>query len=330
MLEELHGLVPARSYREGERCYSLERRGAVLAAESSWAIMVLDGGVQRQTLTFVCLAILWGCASATDAGSSPTEGAGGGSDSQKTTRERVLTACTEFATRLCADSEDCCQRAYARYEPSACLSTLLRDLCRPGADAVAAGFAVYDENFVEPCLAAHVRANAVCVPTWRENLTIRKSLWAACKVLRGRTESGRGCTTDVTCAEPEGEKAGVCLRGACSVLEVLPEGEACPLQSGTVSTCDAGLFCTTTTSEPGVCAPATARGSACSGVLADASCGFGNYCDPVEKRCKETVNRGGPSCRQGLECVSFDCDRISETCAPAPAIVSADECFSAP
>lgn len=203
----------------------------------------------------------------------------------------------------------------------------MRDMCRPGADAVAAGFAVFDEQFVEPCLAAHVEADAVCVPTWQENLALRKSLWAACKVLRGTTESGRSCSTDVTCAEPDGEKAGVCVRGTCSVLEVLAEGDACPFQSGTVSTCDAGLFCTTTMDGPGVCARAVPQGAACSGVLGDAACGFGNYCDPDQKVCKETLNLGGAGCRQGLECVSFDCDRILNNCAPAPAIVSADECF---
>jgi len=210
------------------------------------------------------------------------------------------------------------------------METLLRDLCRPGADAVAAGVAVYDEDAVEPCLAAHAQADAVCVPTWQENLTLRKSLWSACKVLRGSTEAGKGCSTDVTCAEPDGAKAGVCIRGICQVLEVLPEGEACPFQSGTVSTCDAGLFCTTTMDEPGTCVRASSEGAACSGVLGDASCGFGNYCDPVDKVCRETLNLGGPSCRQGLECVSFDCDRVTEICAPAPAIVSEHECFGAP
>ena len=289
--------------------------------------MLLDRSVRRQILTLVCLAICWGCASATD--DVPSSVAAGGSGNQAT-RERVLTACTDFAARLCADAEGCCQRAYARFDPGACVETLLRDLCRPGADAVAAGVAVYDEHAVEPCLAAHAQANAVCVPTWQENLSLRKSLWAACKVLHGRTEAGRGCTTDVTCAEPDGEKAGVCVRGTCSVLEVLVEGEPCPFQSGTVSTCDAGLFCTTTMDQPGVCVPASALGSGCSGVLGDASCGFGNYCDPEDKRCKETVNLGGPSCRQGLECVSFDCDRITGLCAPAPAILAADECFAAP
>ncbi|HEX2672639.1 MAG TPA: hypothetical protein VHM25_17270 [Polyangiaceae bacterium] len=288
--------------------------------------MVVYRWVSRQTLLFVCLGLFSGCAAASDPSPSPSPGAGGSSSTQAT-RERVLTACTEFATRLCDDSADCCRKVYSRYEQAGCVETLLRDLCRPGADAVAAGFAIYDEQFVEPCLAAHAEADAVCVPTWQDNLTLRKSLWAACKVLRGTTESGRSCSTDVTCAEPDGAKAGVCVRGMCQVLEVLAEGEPCPFQSGTVSTCDVGLYCTTTMDVPGVCARGTAEGSTCSGVLGDASCGFGHYCDADELVCKETVNLGGPSCRQGLECVSFDCDRITGTCAPAPAIVSADECF---
>ena len=189
---------------------------------------------------------------------------------------------------------------------------------------------MYDADAIEPCVAAHAQADAVCVPTWQENLDLRKSLWSACKVIRGSSEAGKGCSTDVTCAEPDGAKAGVCLRGVCQVLEVLAEGEACPFQSGTVSTCDSGLYCTTTMDEPGMCAPATLAGASCSGVLGDAACGFGNYCDPDDKVCRETLNLGGPGCRQGLECVSFDCDRVTEMCAPAPAIVSEKECFGAP
>ncbi len=221
-------------------------------------------------------------------------------------------------------------QAYARYDGAACTETLLRDVCRPGADAVAAGFAVYDEQAVEPCLAANAQANAICIPTWQENVTLRKLLWTACKVLRGGSEAGKGCTTDVTFAEPDGATSAACVRGVCRVLEVLTEGQACPFQSGVVSTCDVGLYCTTTPDQPGVCVAATPQGGACSGVLGDASCGFGNYCDPVDKRCQETVNLGGPSCKQGLECVSFDCDRVTETCAPAPAIVSSEECFGVP
>lgn len=286
--------------------------------------MLLNHGVWRQSLVFVCLGMLAGCGSDT---SAPVSVGAAGNGNDQATWTQVLTACTEFAARLCADSAGCCQRAYSRFDQDACVETLRRDTCRPGADAVAAGFAVFDQESVEPCLEAHARADAVCVPTWQENLALRKSLWAACKVLRGTTEAGRSCTTDVTCAEPDGEKAGVCVRGTCQVLEVLAQGVSCPFQSGTVSTCDAGLYCTTTMDEPGVCERASPEGAACSGVLGDASCGFGNYCDPAEKVCKETINLGGPSCHQGLECVSFDCDRITEICAPAPAIVSADECF---
>jgi len=289
--------------------------------------MILASKVWRRTVIGLCLGTLAACASASDPKppSGPSQDAGA-----QATREGVLTACTDFAVRLCQGSAPCCERAYARYDQTACVETLLRELCRPGADAVAAGFASYDEQAVEPCIEAHAQANAVCVPTWQQNLSLRKSLWTACKVLRGTTEPGKGCSTAVTCAEGEGAQAGVCIRGTCRVLEVLVEGAACPFQSGTVSTCDLGLYCTTTIDEPGVCARASAEGAACSGKLGDASCGFGNYCDPVDQRCRQTVNLGGPSCRQGLECVSFDCDRASELCAPAPAIVSASECFGAP
>ncbi|HEY3257201.1 MAG TPA: hypothetical protein VGJ91_24755, partial [Polyangiaceae bacterium] len=95
--------------------------------------MLLASGVWRQTLIGLCLGLCAGCSSATDA--PAPAGPSAGPDTQAT-RERVLTACTEFATRLCADSEACCTQAYARYDQAGCTETLLRDLCRPGADAV--------------------------------------------------------------------------------------------------------------------------------------------------------------------------------------------------
>ncbi len=278
--------------------------------------------VWKELVWGVASALALGCASASD---SPALVAPAPGDTA--VHDRVLSACTEFAARLCASSESCCDRAYGAFDEQGCEATVIADVCRPGADAVASGFASYDDSAVEPCLAAHAEANAVCVPTWQQNLQIRKSLWSACKVLRGTTEAGKGCSSDVTCAEGDGEQTALCVAGMCRVLSVLHEGDACPFQSGAVSTCDAGLFCTTTMDAPGVCSPVLPLGSACSGVLADPSCGFGNYCDSDDRTCKETVNLGGPSCKQGLECVSFDCDRTTQICAPAPAIVSSDECL---
>lgn len=286
--------------------------------------MLRVGVVWRRSLFGLWLGLSLGCSSASDPAPAPAPGPDTGA-----VHSQVLTACTEFAARLCADSEPCCQRAYGAFDQQGCEDALRAEVCRPGADAVAAGFATYDEAAVEGCLTAHAMANAICVPTWQQNLEIRKSLWSACKVLRGKTEVGKGCTTDVTCSEPDGAQTAICVGGMCRVLSVLNEGDACPFQSGAVSTCDAGLFCTTTMDRPGVCTAELALGSACSGVLADPSCGFGNYCDSRDQTCKQTVNLGGPSCKQGLECVSFECDRTTEICAPAPAIVSADQCLGA-
>ncbi len=283
-------------------------------------------GVWRDILFGVCLVLSFGCSAASDPAPMPAPDPGSAA-----LHDQVLSACADFAARLCASSESCCERAYGAFDEQGCEGTLLAQVCRPGADAVAAGFASYDDAAVEPCLAAHAAANTACIPTWQQNLQIRKSLWSACKVLRGTTEAGKGCSSDVTCAEGDGEQTALCVGGMCRVLSVLHESDACPFQSGAVSTCDAGLFCTTTLDQPGVCSQVVALGSACSGVLADPSCGFGNYCDSQDRTCKETVNLGGPSCKQGLECVSFDCDRTTEICAPAPAIVSSDQCLgSAP
>lgn len=235
----------------------------------------------------------------------------------------------DFGARACQDSTACCTQAYGAYDAAACSKFFRDQICSPAADAVAAGFATYDASGVDACLAAHAEANTACIVDWDRNLELRKSIWAACKVVEGSAVPGSGCTTSVTCADPEGPKTVTCLAGACTVIEILPLGAACPFQNGEVSTCDRGLYCTTTQDQPGVCAPVSAPGTACSGVLGDPSCGFGNYCDAGDKTCKKTVNLGGPSCKQGLECVSFDCDRTTEICAPAPAVVSIDQCLGA-
>ena len=47
----------------------------------------------------------------------------------------VFDACVDFATKLCADSADCCMQAYGDFEPDGCLFTFEREICRPGADA---------------------------------------------------------------------------------------------------------------------------------------------------------------------------------------------------
>ncbi len=80
--------------------------------------MLLASWVWRQTLIGLGLGVLGGCSSAAD---PPAASAGGGGEDAGTqaTRERVLTACTDFATRLCADSAACCMHAYARYDESA-------------------------------------------------------------------------------------------------------------------------------------------------------------------------------------------------------------------
>jgi hypothetical protein len=149
-------------------------------------------------------------------------------------------------------------------------------------------------------------------------------------VVRGSSPPGSGCSSSITCADVDGEKTTNCVDGVCRVLEILPEGASCPFQSGAVSTCDSGFYCSTTQDTPGVCTVELELAAPCSGALGDPACGFGNYCDSTDKVCKKTVNLGGPSCKQGFECVSFDCDRATATCAAEPAVVSEEQCSGAP
>jgi len=244
----------------------------------------------------------------------------------------VFDNCVAFATRLCGDAETCCQTAYGDFNAEGCLATFKREVCRPGADAVAAGKATFNEDAVEGCLEAHAAAHAVCIPTWQQTLELRKKLYSACRVLDGTTEPGRGCSIAVTCKHPEGAGTAECVKNVCRVVEILAEGAECPFPSGSVSVCDDGLAC----DAPGLgtsghCVKAIAPGITCdASVLEGTDCGLGSFCDPETALCKVASNAGGNGCAQSNECVSFDCNRIANECAPAPAVLSRDTCLGMP
>src|SRR6187549_4243683 len=80
----------------------------------------------------------------------------------------VFDNCVDFATRLCTDAEGCCQTAYGDFSAEGCVDSFKRTVCHPGADAVAAGKATFDEASVAGCLEAHAAAHAICTPTWQQ------------------------------------------------------------------------------------------------------------------------------------------------------------------
>jgi hypothetical protein len=122
-----------------------------------------------------------------------------------------------------------------------------------------------------------------------------------------------------------------CIKNVCQAIEVLPEGAACPFPSGRVSVCDDGLACDATPGEMGACVKAIPTGGACDGTLLESTeCGLGSFCDPDSSTCRVTTNMGGSGCAQGSECVSFECDRLADECAAAPAVVSRDTCLGRP
>jgi hypothetical protein len=244
----------------------------------------------------------------------------------------VFDACVAFATELCADAEGCCTDSYGGFDQDGCVTTFKRDVCRPGADAVNAGKAVFDEDAVPGCLVAQAEAHRVCVPTWRQTLELRKKIYAACRVIDGKSPPGSGCSIAATCRRPEGNATVECIKNVCTVIEVLAEGAACPFPSGSVSVCDEGLTCDAPgLGSSGHCVPAPATGTACdSNVLESTACGLGSYCDTASAECRLASNLGGSGCAQSTECVSFECDRMASTCAPAPAVLSRDTCLGAP
>lgn len=240
----------------------------------------------------------------------------------------VFDACADFAARLCADAQNCCEQAYSGFEQAACEDDFKRHVCRPGADAVAAGKAVFNADSIEGCLQAHAEAHAVCFPTWADTLALRKRIYTACRVIDGLTEPGRGCGIAAACKRPEGVATVECVKSVCVAIEILPEGSACPFPSGLVSVCDEGLACDAPLGGEGHCVPAPATGAECTGgMLESTECGLGSHCAQDSATCQVTTNMGGSGCEQGTECVSFDCDRNAHQCREAPAVVSEETCL---
>jgi hypothetical protein len=243
----------------------------------------------------------------------------------------VYDNCVDFATRLCADSEDCCQQAYAGFDLDGCVASFKREVCRPGADAVVAGKATFDEDAVDACLAAHAEAHAICVPTWKQTIALRKRIYTECHVINGTSPIGRGCSIAATCERPAGNATVECVKNVCQKIEILNEGDACPFPSGAVSVCDDGLSCDAAgLGASGHCIKAPATGDACdASSLESTECGLGSFCDPDAADCRLAENFGGTGCAQSTECVSFDCDRIGNECSAAPAVLSRDTCLGA-
>ena len=270
------------------------------------------------------MLLLVGCSSETTKSETPDETA-----NPDTT---VFDRCVDFATQLCADSEGCCQQAYGDFSQDGCVATFKRDVCRPGADAVAAGRATFNEGSVEPCLAAHAAAHAVCVPTWAQTLELRREIYVACRVIDGVTEPGRGCSISATCKRPDGVASVECVKNVCQAIELLPAGAPCPFPSGAVPVCDGGLACDAPgLGTEGTCVQAVQTGASCdASMLEGTECGLGSFCDPDTAKCAVASNLGGRDCAQSNECVSFECDRIASECSPAPAVLARDHCLGSP
>ncbi len=206
----------------------------------------------------------------------------------------------------------------------ACVQGMMSETCRPAADAVAAGFATYHRR-QKPRASRYTRSpRDLCRGLGRTPRAQARDL--------GRLQGDSGDSprprlhdrSDLRGAG-EGNGAARCVAGTCRVVEILSEGAECPYPNGDVSVCDAGLYCTTTERDrTGTCEPVVATGEDCrsgqpeSGVWTREllrSRRRGNGARRRELR--------GPSCAwQGTECVSFQCDAITEECEEPPATVA--------
>jgi hypothetical protein len=267
------------------------------------------------------LAGLVACSSEKD----PPASTGPDPDAAGPSREEVLASCAAFAEKLCASASECCAMAAPGSTVDACVELVMRETCRPAADAVAAKLATYHPEAEPACLEAHARSHQTCVADWGELIELRRAIWGACRVVRGTLSPGRSCTTAATCAVPD-ETIGTarCVAGTCRVVEILGEGAACPYPNGDVSVCDTGLYCTARErDEIGTCRRVVELDGKCEPVKLNPECGLGSFCDLKTGRCKLADNFGGPSCAQGTECVSFLCDPVKKECEePKPTVAA--------
>ena len=240
----------------------------------------------------------------------------------------VRERCSDYAFRLCASAADCCESTMGAFSTEACADDFISTFCVPASQAVGEGRANYDPDEEEPCLAAWRRAHDTCIADWEQIITIRRDVWASCKMVRGTTPEGGGCSTSATCEQPEGPAVASCLPNStmtgttCQRIEILEAGATCPYPDGVVPVCDVGLYCTTTQRDmPGTCESVVPEGEACdAAVPLNPECGLGSYCGLDDGVCHRATNFGGPSCAQSLECVSFQCEMSSRggTCTDAP------------
>ena len=151
---------------------------------------------------------------------------------------------------------------------------------------------------IEPCLAAHAVSHQTCVADWRELLELGAASGRRARWCVARAPPGRGCTTSVTCAQPEGASVARCVAGhaaACS---------SCSARAPSARIRTARSRCATRAStarrlerdEIGVCAPVTPNDAACDPVPLNPECGLGSYCDRDAAVCRSAENFGGPSC----------------------------------
>lgn len=268
-------------------------------------------------VTALALVAVWAlCACGSSDTHTPTKSAQAGT--QTDLLEQVLSECTDFGSRLCAAAAPCCSQASPLFDQDECIATYVEKVCTPSAQLVAAGLATYDASSADACLAAHQSSYDTCVADWEETVAIRRELWASCRVINGTTADGQGCDNDARCALPDGDATAACVEGVCRKIELLAAGAACPFPNGDVSTCDLGLYCTATNpGETGTCVAATPEGAMCDPTFLNMECGLGSYCDLDAGVCKKATNAGGPSCTQDTECLSFICDRVTQTCRPA-------------
>jgi hypothetical protein len=261
----------------------------------------------------IALASLFGCAAEEEGKPAPN------ADHPDPIVEEVRERCSDFAARLCASATSCCESGGVVFSPERCAASFAMEFCGPAASVVGAGLADYHPEAEEPCLTAWAHAHEACVADWQEILAFRKEVWSACKMVRGKSAVGSGCSTSSQCSQPDGAAVARCLSTpptnqlSCQVLEILGEGAECPWPDGEVSVCDTGLYCTSSgRGVPGTCERIVPEGEACDpDVALNPECGLGNYCGLDDGVCHLATNFGGPSCEQAPECVSFLCDRSS-------------------
>ncbi len=241
------------------------------------------------------------CGAFFDSTTAYTQACSSSSSGKTKDKARFLQTCqlslAAPGTSLTPAAVDACAAAY-RSAAASCTSADVEKACSTAPGALADGAACGGS---EQCASTYCKkesSSSSTTETGCGKCAATVALGAACDAAKDRCVRGSSCKTTGT------STTGTCT--ASTSATKVPEGGACVSETGSFSSCDAGLRCDFPTKK---CAKLVASGEAC---LATSDCQKGLAC--VGNRCGAKVAVGG-TCATSSDCVNGAACDATKKCA---------------